>query len=338
MPKSPEQFYSQHQKDAERVEKAKNTYDKHLETAREAGDLTKHPELWDQASAEYQTEVKEKISEATQAEDYDRAEELIRGLKSHLATTEKYKEAKKEQYKPETAEENLEGSTVKESRQEILEMMDEGTWQHAKDKILGMVQQGDVDSWTLSSLAEMRTFDPERFDKELEISGMSWQRLKEMVEKERDFAPHFLLSAADLKKINPKLFEDQVFINDAEMQKIMSEVRECKSYPKRFLMLASAVKDLNPSWFDEYIGVSEEFHQDIWPRIKEEIESYRGYGELFAMLAGDAQNIKPEGEPDITVNKQEWGEIKSDLDDAKQHHAFRIFFSAANGASKLKVE
>ncbi len=53
MPKSPEQFYDQHRKDAERVEKAQSAYDKHLEEAREAGDLTKHPELWDQASAEY---------------------------------------------------------------------------------------------------------------------------------------------------------------------------------------------------------------------------------------------------------------------------------------------
>ena len=92
MPKSPEQFYDQHRKDAERVEKAQSTYGKHLEEAREAGDLTKHPELWDQASAEYQAEAKEKIAEAVKVGNYDVAEELIRGLRAHLDTNKEIEE------------------------------------------------------------------------------------------------------------------------------------------------------------------------------------------------------------------------------------------------------
>ena len=91
MPKSPEQFYDQHRKDAERVEKAQSTYGKHLEEAREAGDLTKHPELWDQASVEYQIEAKEKIAEAVKAGNYDVVEELIHGLRAHLERAEKMK-------------------------------------------------------------------------------------------------------------------------------------------------------------------------------------------------------------------------------------------------------
>src|SRR3989344_2842033 len=92
MLKSPENFYEQHHKDVERVEKAKSAYDKHLEEAHEAGDLTKHPELWDQASAEYQAEAQEKIAESVKAGNYDVAEELIRGLRAHLDTNKEIEE------------------------------------------------------------------------------------------------------------------------------------------------------------------------------------------------------------------------------------------------------
>lgn len=80
MPKSPEQFYDQHRKDAERVEKAQSAYDKHLEEARKAGDLTKHPELWDQASAEYQAEAQEKFETWLQKrlkEQYESQKEIL---------------------------------------------------------------------------------------------------------------------------------------------------------------------------------------------------------------------------------------------------------------------
>jgi len=346
MPKSPEQFYDQHRKDAERVEKAQSAYDKHLEEAREAGDLTKHPELWDQASAEYQAEAKEKIAEAVKAGNYDVAEELICGLRAHLDTAEKYKEKKEEPLEVETPAENIEGApVVSETREEILGMVSEADWQHAKDKTLGMLQSGYLEMYTLSQLAEMRKFDPERFDKEIEIAGNSWQRLMKSVESEEGYPEYYLLSACDLKAVNPKLFEEQFWnrMDNAHKEnnwkRIMEEVRQSKNYPREFLWLASAVKDLDPERFQQEIGISEEFTSVVWPQIVKEVERMKNsYPEYFAMAADMAQSIKPEGEPDITMDEKTWNEVKKELDYALRDKVFRIFFSIANSASRLQVE
>ena len=84
-PKSPEQLYSEHREDAENLEKSKSEYDKHLAEAKEAGDINKHPELREQASAEYLAETKEKIAEAVKAGNYEGAEKLLHDIQSHLA-------------------------------------------------------------------------------------------------------------------------------------------------------------------------------------------------------------------------------------------------------------
>lgn len=346
MLKSPEQFYDQHRKDAERVEKAQSAYDKHLEEAREAGDLTKHPELWDQASTEYQAEAREKIAEAVKAGNYDVAEELIRGLRAHLDTAERYKEKEETPLEVETPAEKIEGApVVHETREEILGMVSEADWQHAKDKTLGMLQSGYFEAYTLNQLAEMRKFDPERFDKEIEVSGHSWQRLMEKVEGEEGYPKYYLLSARDLKTVNPKLFEEQFWNRmdnthkENNWKRIMEEVRQSKNYPREFLWLASAVKDLDPEKFQQEIGASEEFTSAIWPQIVKEVERMRErYPEYFAMAAGKAQSIKPENEPDITVDEKTWNELKKELDYALRSKVFRFFFSMANNASRLKVE
>lgn len=348
MPKSSEQFYEQHRRDTERVEKAQSAYDKHLKEARKAGDLTKHPELWDQASAEYQAEAREKIAEAVKAKNYDVAEELIRGLRAHLKTVEKYEEKEQEEqpFKVETPAEKIEGApVVNETRKEILGMVSEADWQRAKDKTLGMLQSGYWDVYTLNQLAGMRKFDPERFDKEIEVAGQPWQQLMAEVEQEESHPEYYLLTARDLKAVNPKLFEEQFWNRmDSARKKnnwkrIMEKVRQCKDYPLEFLQLASAVKDLDPKRFQQQIGESEEFTKVIWPQIVKKVEKMRErYPESFAMAAGEAQNIKPENEPDITIDEKTWNKFKKELDYTLHSELFRAFFYMANDASCLKVE
>jgi len=317
-----------------------------LEQAREAGDLTKYPELWDQASAEYQAEAKEKIAEAVKAGNYDVAEELIRGLRAHLDTTEKYKEKKEEPLEVKTPAEKIEGTpVVNETREEILGMVSEADWQHVKDKTLGILQSGYWDAYALNQLAEMRKFDPERFDKEMEVVGHSWQRLMDRVKKEEGYPEYYLLSARDLKAVNPKLFEEQFWNRmdnehkERNWKRIMDEVRQSKNYPREFLWLASAVKDLDPEKFQQEIGASEEFTSVIWPQIVKELERMKdGYPEHFAMAAGIAQSIKRESEPDITMDEKTWSEVKKELDYVLRNKLFRIFFSIANNASRLALE
>lgn len=119
----------------------------------------------------------------------------------------------------------------------------------------------------------------------------------------------------------------------------MEKVRQSKNYPQEFLCLASAVKDLDPERFQQEIGVSKEFTSVIWPQIVKEVEGMKGgYPEEFAMAAGMAQNIKPENEPDITMDEKTWNKLKRKLDYDLHAKLFRTFFSVANNASRLKVE
>lgn len=89
MSKSPEEFYAQHREDAEQLNKSKSTYEKNLQEAQEVGDITKHPELLDEASGEYKEVVKQKIRVALHEENYDLAEELFRKLRVHIENPEK---------------------------------------------------------------------------------------------------------------------------------------------------------------------------------------------------------------------------------------------------------
>lgn len=561
MPKSPEQFYDQHRKDADRVEKAQSTYDKHLEEAREAGDLTKHPELWDQASAEYQVEVKEKIAEAVKAGNYDVAEELIRGLRAHLDTNkeieergkregldkddwelfqsyrkgiesliseisepltkkkmlrksallfdktgsieysaqqqliecallaielekaadqegvkfsistfrnpremtqhktldqkmdargtvqiikqlerrdgegpteeaghlekvfaelsaqaekdgEKYPkdiiyftdgetsspqktretlekigqlvnvevvlmggasketarfyqgikgvsitvvprieklplafgELLKAKYAPEllvgeskaeiseteaevAAQKNIEKMVKVEPREEIHRIVSENDWRHAKNKVLG----GINNIRDLSQLAEMRTFDPERFDEEFDMERL-WGRVREIVSREEGNPTYYLLAARDLKLVSKDSGRFLQEVNGLILDKAVDEIRQRKHYPKEFVVLASALKDIDPEKFQQ---ISNDI-SDAWPQItrfiKEMPPEYRPY------YIGSAQNIKPDSEPDLTLDERMWEEYKQELDYALRNKVFRIFFSMANNASRLKVE
>lgn len=346
MPKSPEQFYEQHRKDAERIDKAKSTYDKHLEEARQAGDLNQHPELWDEASAEYQTEVKQKIAEAVKAENYDIAEELIRGLRGHLNTIKKNKELEENPLEVQTSTDKIEGlPVVKETREEVLAMISGLGWKDAKNDLLGHLKNGDFHPGVLRELADMRSFDPERFDKEIEIAGNLWQQLSREVEDQVEYPKHYLTSTLNLKRLNPELFKDQYWNRMGDAQKetiwgrIMDEVMHAKNYPLQFLMMASGIKDLDPKRFEQQIGGSQEFISRIWPNIQEELERYKiGYPEFFVTYAAAANNIRPENQPEITMEEQTWKGVKRELEYNLDNRMLETFFSIANNASRLRVQ
>lgn len=341
MPKTPEELYEQHRKDVERIEKAKKVYEKHLEEARKAADLIKHPELWDQASKEYQAETKKKITEALKSGNYTLAEELLHGLRQHQETIKKYKEIEEKRYKPETP---VEKGIVSETKEKIFRIITEADWQRARDEVLDDLKKGYIDSYTLNFLAEMRKFDPKRFDKEVKIDKENWQKLIEVVQRVEDYPDLFLFAAHDLKAINPKLFKEQ-FQGQLEKkwEKIMREVRQEKDYfLPGFISLASAIKDIDPKKFQQEIGISEEFTKVIWPKIVKKVEQWRerysSSSLSSVLLASEAQNIKPEGEPDITIDEKTWNKIKKDLDFELHGRLFRIFFIEANAVSCLKVE
>ncbi len=245
-------------------------------------------------------------------------------------------QTEKESHKLKTEEETPQNSIAKEPRQEITEMVNEETWQHAKNKMLDMLNRGDIDLWVLGTLAKMRTFNPERFDKEIEITDAIWQKLKAQMEKRKNDSLSSLKYVVNLKEINPKLFEEQTIISEREIQMITQKIKD-ERYPGKFLVLASEVKDINQNWFDEYMGTSKEL-QDMWTKIKEYLKKkLKKDTELFVVQSGNAQNIKPEGEPDIIINEEKWKEIKLYLE-SMEYYNFRTFLTVANGVARLKIE
>jgi len=328
MPKTPEQFYTQHQEDAEKLKKAKEKYDKHLESARKANNIAEHPKVWDQASEEYQEEIKKRIAEAVQAQDYDKAEELIKSLKKHLTTTEKSKEQQ-------------EKTEIKKSEfftpEELKEITNEGVWQRAKNRVTEMIKNNHT-TFLLGLLAEMKTFDKERFNNEIEITDKLWKKLKKDIEAEKmteRLNIVYLSELNDLRKLNPKLFNEKVSISDEEIEQLISEnTRKIED----FLLLASTIKEMNPIWFKKYIATSDRFKKEIWPAIKKQLlKSQEDDEVLFMINAERAQSIKPAGEPDIVIDSHSFEKIKETLKKAKERGIFSTFFSVINKISNLKV-
>jgi len=247
------------------------------------------------------------------------APELLVGEKAEISETEA--EA--------VAQQKIEKMAQTEPKEEIQRMVSERDWNHAKDKVLGRIDH----IRDLSQLAEMRVFDPKRFDEEFDMERL-WGRVREIVRREEGNPTYYLFAARDLKLVSKNNDRFLKEVNGFILDKAVEEVRQCKHYPKEFLVLASALKDIDTERFRQKISseVSE-----TWPRIlnfiKEMPPIYRPY------YVGMAQNIKPDSEPDVTIDKRTWDEYKQELEyTLHRRSSFDEFFRAANKVSQLKLE
>ena len=89
--KAPEKFYNQHHRDAERLDKAKDTLDKHLQKSNEQINQNSS-DYWDQASTEYRHQAKDRLGQATKSEDYAAVEGLAHSLRKHSDTNENFEQ------------------------------------------------------------------------------------------------------------------------------------------------------------------------------------------------------------------------------------------------------
>ncbi len=339
------QLDEQHQNPPEGSEMAKPTYDQQLKEP-ETGDLTEYPDLWDQASDEYKAEARVNIIKAVLDGNYDLAEELIRGIRFHGDGIENYKDKKDDPFKTETRPLNINEVSIKnETRKEILRIFHESDWLNAKDHITAKLNSSKWDSHILGEAAEMRNFDPERFDHEIEIAGHPWDKLSLSVQNEEEHTRNYLLSASKLKAVSPKLFEKGFWNSKENVQKekdwqrIMEVINKSKNNPRGFLFLVDAVKYIDEARFKQQIGASEEFNSVIWPEIVKYVEKMEeGPVDDFVIAAGTAQKIKPENQPDITIKEKTWNTVKKELELNLHERLFGKFFLIANNASCLRVE
>ncbi len=213
-------------------------------------------------------------------------------------------------------------------KEEIQRMVSENDWNHAKDKVLGRIDR----SKDLSQFAEMRTFDPEKFDAEFDMERLSG-RIREIVRREEGNPIYYLLTARDLKLVSR---DQDLFLKEVSgliLEKAVKEIRQRKHYPREFIVLASALKDIDPEKFQQISGDVSDAWQQMVRFIKEMPPVYRPY------YMGLAQNIKPDSEPDLTIDERTWKEYKQELDHSlHREYAFGEFFRAANKVSYLKLE
>lgn len=78
-----EKLYDEHKKASEGLGIARKTYRNNLKEANEVGDVNKHPELYDEASKDYQEYAKTKIKELMDSNDLAQAKIILSQLEMH---------------------------------------------------------------------------------------------------------------------------------------------------------------------------------------------------------------------------------------------------------------
>lgn len=234
------------------------------------------------------------------------------------------------------AEERIEKMAQVEPQQEIRKMFTEHHWQHALDKAKGLISHGPSPR-DLNQLAETRMFDPERFDKNMNVEAY-WKDLERAVESEREYPIYFVMSARDLKMLNPKLFEERFKDRLAkEWRRILGKLEGAQGYAREFLPIASAIKDLDPEMFEREVApvVKKNWGGKIRPFVNQQAGG--GYEYHSASYAAWANNIKPEAEKELGLSEYSWGAQRGALQRDLQNGDFHRFFYSANRVASLKV-
>ncbi len=220
---------------------------------------------------------------------------------------------------------------------EDLERMYENTnWEEAKERIheisRKILYEDSLDSleeigYGVNIGSAMREFAQERFDEEVETTGSVWEILYQKVKnqiknlhllgdpKTPEYYSNMLelwKLVAPLKELDPESFARNDNIEDEHWNKIAEWLNtECRgslsSIGKAHTIDAQKIAELLPT------------NKDDWEAIREGIRN--------EPIAIKAQNIKPEGFPDITISQEEWKDMKKTVLDliANGSYASKVF-------------
>ncbi len=222
--------------------------------------------------------------------------------------------------------------------------------QETMDRVRNLASRTGIE--TIEPLAEMRTFDPQRFDQDFghDMHGQ-WVNAQEAAERVRQNDPvSYLEFARALKMLDPKRFEKEVTpLSDQEWQGVLNQMAQFVSGDKAtnsayffpFLKRASAVKDLDPGRFDELMAKVPNFHGKIFPAIQREAQSLKPRG--YAEVAGQLKNVFPENWRQEPIPKGQWKSITIDMGSTVSGSSIGFegraqFFKTANYAAKLAHE
>ncbi len=200
-------------------------------------------------------------------------------------------------------------------------------WEEGKEKLneySDFEEMDDWDNWVELAL-EMYRYDPERFERDIQITDSMWQGFftesKNRItdRKSRGFQTRgqhlydILNLPASTKELADLLqeLEPEKFIQNLEMTEkdwrygvIEPIAIERQANLLLFILFYDMAHTIYPQKITKELPISE----DDWEEIREEIQKL---GNII--LATKAQNIKPEGFPDITFSQTQWEEEKSKM-------------------------
>jgi len=260
-----------------------------------------------------------------QERNFARAGGLIRSLQNHFDEAIIQKRLASKKYISKTP---IKSKTASE----ILELFRGIDWENAKDELQS---HSDWSHFDRALASEMRNFDPQRFDKGIIITDDQWQGFVKELESERDNPPFFLNVACSLKELDPERFERDVKINDVYWKNIAKEVKKEKNVLSHFVFLYEMAYIIDAQKIQELVSIDKSY----WDKMKQEIERLSYFPKYIGIIAGAAQRIKPEGLPDITISREQWGKMKYELENMLKSGATeRMTFMSANKLKNLKVE
>lgn len=237
-----------------------------------------------------------------------------------------------------------------ESRKKMREIITDEDWNRMKENALENVSEFGW-KYALPNLAEMKIFDPVRYNNEIKISDVKWQILEEFVTFNKWNNTNELPEIRAVKIIKPEFFEAKFKKNNFEemIHDLWSEWnRHGKGHigaVKQFINDAYYLKNVDPVGFQEQICENPEFVNNVWPEILEALKKAKSdvksgvtlyyQPSKFASLVGMAQAVKPKNSPDLELDEDVWDRVRQELKPTGKQ-LFYSAFATVNLCSDLK--
>jgi len=192
----------------------------------------------------------------------------------------------------------------------------------------------------LGLASAMRTFDPQRFDREVKIPESVWKEAVDMLDSliyRSNEARYYFFIASALQVLDPKKFDREVKINKSQWEQTVQEADKMKhkiTRPEYFLLSYNQLHRVDPERAQKDLPID----KDYWRELNEELGFMLDSWDYKALIVGIAQTIKPEWVHDIKIPHDEWTMMKLELTSMLRQGIPAVeVVSYANSLKSLKV-
>lgn len=284
-------------------------------------------ELWTPTETEEEKRLLEdaaieQFTQAVNAGDWTRADAIVQDLRRQFG--EPLLEV------PPVAPEDQEKSEPSAIEKELHKMID-SYWKNALDKIHPKDFTRDIRAFMHA--AEMRNFDPKRFDETVKLDESDLKKVARNILEERGVATFFSDAAALKKLAGPERFSELIPEDKIPLQDVESALNNYPAYAAKF---CSAVNQVVPGWMEPNISskLLEEKKKKFLSMAQDTLLFFIGRVELLGALS----SLRQKGEKGERLSQSDWWKMKCELEDAIRHYDFGFFFYYANMVKKIGVE